>query len=169
MPGLGIAADVGGVRVELGSPRHFASRGVLTGALEQRVAAAAAQGLQVVLVARDGQAVGLVTLGDELKTHARDAVAELRAAGVRHVAMLSGDHAAAADAAGQASGVDTVAAGLLPEQKVALVRDLADAHRPGRDDRRRRQRRPGARRGARRHRHGRGGDRRRRSRPRTSR
>jgi Cd2+/Zn2+-exporting ATPase len=39
--------------------------------------------------------------------------------------MLSGDHAPAADAAGRACGVDTVAAGLLPEQKVRLVQDLA--------------------------------------------
>jgi len=50
--------------------------------------------------------------------------AELRAAGVRHVAVLSGDHAPAADAAGRASGADTVAAGLLPDEKVGLVRDL---------------------------------------------
>ena len=81
MPGLGIAAQVGGVAVELGSPRHFASRGWLTDALEAQVAAATARGLQVVLVARDAQAIGLVTLGDELKTHAREAIAELRAAG----------------------------------------------------------------------------------------
>ncbi|MFI5077993.1 MAG: HAD-IC family P-type ATPase, partial [Vicinamibacteria bacterium] len=97
----------------------------LTGELETQAAAATARGLQVVLGARDAEALGLVTLGDELRTHARDAIAELRAAGVRHVAMLSGDHAPAADAAGEASGVDTVAAGLLPEQKVALVHDLA--------------------------------------------
>ena len=101
MPGLGIAAQVGGVAVELGSPRHFAARGWLTGALEAQADAATARGLQVVLVARDAQAIGLVTLGDELKTHARDAIAELRAAGIRHVAMLSGDHAPAADAAGR--------------------------------------------------------------------
>jgi Cd2+/Zn2+-exporting ATPase len=125
MPGLGIAGDVAGVRVELGSPRHFAARGWLTPSLAAAADAATAQGLQVVLVARAGQGIGLVTLGDELKTHARDAVAELRASGVRHIAMLSGDHAPAADAAGRASGVDTVAAGLLPDQKVALVRDLA--------------------------------------------
>jgi Zn2+/Cd2+-exporting ATPase len=125
VPGLGIAGDVGGVRVELGSPRHFAARGWLTPSLAARADAATGQGLQVVLVARDGQAIGLLALGDELKTHARDAVAELRASGVRHVAMLSGDHAPAADAAGRASGVDTVAAGLLPDQKVGLVRDLA--------------------------------------------
>jgi Cd2+/Zn2+-exporting ATPase len=125
MPGLGIAAQVGGVAVELGSPRHFGARGWLSGAIEAQAAAATARGLQVVLVARDGQAIGLVALGDELKTHARDAIAELRRAGVRHVAMLSGDYAPAADAAGEASGVDTVAAGLLPEQKVALVNDLA--------------------------------------------
>ncbi|MEO5821761.1 MAG: heavy metal translocating P-type ATPase [Vicinamibacteraceae bacterium] len=124
MPGLGIAGDVAGVRVELGSPRHFAARGWLSAPLAARADAATARGLQVVLVARDGQAIGLVSLGDELKTHARDAIAELRASGVRHVAMLSGDHAPAADAAGQASGVDTVAAGLLPDQKVGLVRDL---------------------------------------------
>ncbi len=123
-PGLGIAGDVAGDRVELGSPRHFAGRGWVPPSLAARADAATAQGLQVVLVARNGQAIGLVTLGDELKTHARDAVAELRASGVRHVAMLSGDHAPAADAAGQASGVDTVAAGLLPDQKVGLVRDL---------------------------------------------
>jgi Cd2+/Zn2+-exporting ATPase len=125
MPGLGIAAQVGGVAVSLGSPRLFAARGWLTGPLAADAAAATARGLQVVLVARDAQAIGLVTLGDELKTHARDAIAELRAAGIRHVAMLSGDHAPAADAAGEASGVDTVAAGLLPAQKVALVEDLA--------------------------------------------
>ncbi len=130
IPGLGITADVGGVAVVLGSPRHFASRGWLTGALEPQVAAATAQGLQVVLVARGGQAIGVITLGDELKTHARDAIVELRAAGVRHVAMLSGDHAPAADAAGRASGVDTVAAGLLPDQKLAFVRDLTARYGP---------------------------------------
>jgi Cd2+/Zn2+-exporting ATPase len=123
-PGLGIAADVGGVPVVLGSPRHFESRGLMTAALGAAVAAAVGRGLQVVLVARAGRAIGLVTLGDELKTHAREAIAEIRAAGVRHVAMLSGDHRLAAEAAGRASGVDSVAAGLLPDQKVGLVRDL---------------------------------------------
>jgi Cd2+/Zn2+-exporting ATPase len=125
LAGLGIGAEVGGVPVVLGSPRYFESRGLMTAALASRVADAVGRGLQVVLVARDGRAMGLVTLGDELKTHAREAIAELRAAGVRHVAMLSGDHAAAAEAAGRASGVDTVAAGLLPDEKVGLVRDLA--------------------------------------------
>jgi Cd2+/Zn2+-exporting ATPase len=124
-PGLGIGADVGKQPVMLGSPRHFASHGLMTTALGHEVAAAIGRGLQVVLVARGGRAIGLVTLGDELKTHASEAIAELRAAGVRHVAMLSGDHAAAAEAAGRASGVDAVAAGLLPDEKVGLVRDLA--------------------------------------------
>jgi Cd2+/Zn2+-exporting ATPase len=124
-PGLGIAAEIDGLPVVLGSPRHFESRGLMTAALGRAVAEAVGRGLQVVLVSRDGRAIGLVTLGDELKTHAREAIAELRAAGVRHVAMLSGDHQLAAEAAGRASGVDTVAAGLLPDQKVGLVRDLS--------------------------------------------
>jgi Cd2+/Zn2+-exporting ATPase len=123
--GLGLAGEIDGVPVLLGSPRLFESRGLLTGPLSARAAAATAGGLQVVLVARGGRAIGLVSLGDELKTHAQAAIAELRAAGVRHVAVLSGDHAPAADAAGRASGADTVAAGLLPDEKVGLVRDLA--------------------------------------------
>jgi Cd2+/Zn2+-exporting ATPase len=123
-PGLGLTADVDGEAVALGSPRFFAARGLLTPALSARAEAATAAGQQVVLVARGGRAIGLIALGDELKTHARDAIAELRAAGVRHVAMLSGDHAPAAAAAARASGVDTYAAGLLPDEKVGLVRDL---------------------------------------------
>ena len=123
-PGLGLTAAVDGEPVALGSPRFFAGRGLLTPALAARAEAATAAGQQVVLVARGGRAIGLVTLGDDLRTHAREAIAELRAAGVRHVAMLSGDHAPAAAAAALASGVDTSAAGLLPDEKVGLVRDL---------------------------------------------
>jgi Cd2+/Zn2+-exporting ATPase len=125
MPGQGVSGIVDGVAVVLGSPRYAASRGWTRSELDPHVAAATARGLQVVVVVRDERAAGVITLGDELRTHAREAVAELRAAGVRHVAMLSGDQAPAADAAGQTSGVDTVAAGLLPDQKVGLVRDLS--------------------------------------------
>ena len=124
LAGLGLAGELDGVAVLLGSPRLFESRGLMSAALAARAAEATAGGLQVVLVARDGRAIGLVSLGDELKTHAQAAIAELRAAGVRHVAVLSGDHAPAADAAGRASGADAVAAGLLPDEKVGLVRDL---------------------------------------------
>ena len=126
MPGLGIAAQVGGVAVELGSPRHFAARGWLTRcARGRRPPRRRRAGCRSSSSRATRRRSAWSTLGDELKTHARDAIAELRAAGIRHVAMLSGDHAPAADAAGEASGVDTVAAGLLPEQKVALVHDLA--------------------------------------------
>jgi len=122
--GLGLAGEIGGTPILLGSPRLFEARGLMTDALAAHAAAATARGLQVVLVARDGRAIGLVSLGDELKTHAQAAIAELRAVGVRHVAVLSGDHAPAADAAARASGADSVAAGLLPDEKVGLVRDL---------------------------------------------
>jgi Cd2+/Zn2+-exporting ATPase len=124
-PGLGLTGVIEGEPAALGSPRFFESRGWLSEALAAPTAEARARGLQVVLVARGGRALGVITLGDELRTHAQAAIAELRAAGVRHVALLSGDHAAAAGAAGRASGVDTVAGGLLPAEKLALVRELA--------------------------------------------
>jgi len=123
-PGLGLTAVVDGDPAAVGSPRFFASRGWFTDALAAPTAEARARGLQVVLVARGGRALGLITLGDELRTHAQAAIAELRAAGVRQVALLSGDHAEAAAEAGRASGVDVIKGGLLPDEKLTLVREL---------------------------------------------
>ena len=123
-PGLGLTGVVDGEPAALGSPRFFESRGWLTDAVAAPTTEARTRGLQVVLVARAGRALGLITLGDELRTQAQAAITELRAAGIRHVALLSGDHAEAAGAAGRASGVDAITGGLLPEEKLALVREL---------------------------------------------
>src|SRR5699024_7419034 len=95
-PGLGLTGVVAGEPAALGSPRFCESRGWLTEAVAAPTAAARTRGLQVVLVARGGRALGLITLGDALRTQAQAAIAELRAAGIRHVALLSGDHAEAA-------------------------------------------------------------------------
>jgi Cd2+/Zn2+-exporting ATPase len=70
----------------------------------------------------------LLGLSDELRVHGRDAVAALRDAGVEHVALLTGDHERSARAAGEAGRVDTIKAGLLPEDKVALVDAMRARH-----------------------------------------
>ena len=85
---------------------------------------------------------------------------DLRAQGVSRVAMLTGDHDAAARATGVAVGVDDVRSAQLPADKVSAVEELRRARRRG-DGRRRRQRRAGACRRRCRHRDGRDGQRRR--------
>ena len=59
-----------------------------------------------------------------MRSNARVAIAGLRSAGVRHVVMLTGDNAGTARAVAAAVGVDEVHAGLLPDDKVRLVREL---------------------------------------------
>jgi Cu+-exporting ATPase len=67
--------------------------------------------------------VGLLAFGDTAKASARDAIASLRAQGLRTV-LVSGDNAGAARAVGQALGVDAVHAEVLPQDKAALVTTL---------------------------------------------
>jgi len=70
-------------------------------------------------------ACGAIAVADTVRPDARGAIAACRALGVRHVAMLTGDHEGVARAIGTEIGVDEVRAGLHPEEKVAAIRELA--------------------------------------------
>jgi len=90
--------------------------------------ALAARGMSPVIVWRAGAAIGLVGVTDRPKADAAQVVHDLHAEGVTRVAMLTGDHAAAARATGEAVGVDEVRASQMPEDKVAAVEQLRRAH-----------------------------------------
>jgi Cu+-exporting ATPase len=78
----------------------------------------------VMFVAIDGHLAGLVAVADPIKAGARDALARLRAQGLR-VVMLTGDNRRTADAvARQVGGIDEVMADVLPRQKQAKVEEL---------------------------------------------
>ncbi|MXW25051.1 MAG: HAD-IC family P-type ATPase, partial [Dehalococcoidia bacterium] len=77
----------------------------------------------VALVAVDGAYAGTLAFADPLKANAARAVATLRSLGVRTI-MATGDNERSAIAAAAALGIDEVHAGLRPEEKLALVRDL---------------------------------------------
>jgi Cd2+/Zn2+-exporting ATPase len=123
--GLDVAtAEVPAVEVLIGNRRLFEQREIGLDGLEAWVGEVAARGMTVVLVARGGRAIGAVGLLDEMRTHSREAIEMLRAEGIRHVALLTGDHEVSARAAGEVGRVDTVEAGLLPADKVAAVERL---------------------------------------------
>ncbi len=94
---------------------------VLSDDLAGRIAALRRDGKTVVLVTRDDQPVGLLALRDEPRAASRAMLDRLRALGIRHVAMLTGDHPAAAAAIAAELGVDGCHAGLMPEEKVREV------------------------------------------------
>jgi Cd2+/Zn2+-exporting ATPase len=72
--------------------------------------------------------VGNIRLGDTIRPEASDAVAELPRVGVGHAAMLTGDNAASAERVATAAGVESIHAGLLPDDKVRLVREMVARH-----------------------------------------
>ncbi len=87
-------------------------------------------GNTLVLVARGGQFVGAVAVQDTIRPEAHDAIHRLRHLGIEHIAMLTGDHAAAARAVADTLHIDEVNSELLPADKVEVVRQLQQSSPP---------------------------------------
>ncbi|NUZ04812.1 heavy metal translocating P-type ATPase [Piscinibacter koreensis] len=121
--GSGVRATLGGRPVVLGSAALMAADGIGTEALADEAARRRAGGASVVHVAVDGRLAGLLAITDRVKATTPDALADLRAAGVR-VLMASGDGAATAQAVGRTLGIDEVHGDVTPADKLALVERL---------------------------------------------
>ena len=128
LPGLGVEGRAGGAHVVCGTPRLFSARGALTSDAAAIAQALAQRGMSPVIVSRDGVAIGVIGVTDKPKTDAARVVADLRAQGVSRVAMLTGDHDAAARATGSQLGVDEVRSAQLPQDKVSAVEQLRQEH-----------------------------------------
>ncbi|MEW2472065.1 heavy metal translocating P-type ATPase, partial [Streptomyces sp. NPDC046994] len=120
VPGLGVRGRVEGHEVTVG---RFPD--ALPDVLARAKAEAEAEGRTAVVVARDGVALGVLTVADAIKETSAEAVRELRALGLTPV-LLTGDNRAVAEAVAGAVGIAAgeVIAEVLPEEKVAAVRRL---------------------------------------------
>lgn len=124
LPGAGLVASVGGRSVLIGARRLFEERGIaLDGGARATLAQFEAEGRTTALMAVEGAHAGTLAFADPLKANAAQAVATLRALGVRAI-MASGDNERSALAAARALGIEETHAGLRPEEKLALVREL---------------------------------------------
>ncbi|GAA2652858.1 heavy metal translocating P-type ATPase [Streptomyces lunalinharesii] len=126
-PGTGVRARVGGALVEVGAPARLLpgdDREVrsVVGELEE-------SGHTAVLVVRDGVPVGVLGIADRLRTDAAATVAALRALTGRTPLLVTGDNPRAAARLAEEAGIDDVRAGLLPQDKVAAVREQERAGR----------------------------------------
>ena len=83
----------------------------------------------MVVVGSGDQAIGLLSLADALRPEARSVIARLHQQGIKEIVMLTGDNAVTANAVASAVGIDTVRAGLLPDDKVAEIEALATRHK----------------------------------------
>ncbi len=123
-PGKGIVCEESGTRILVGTRALFEEQGVAVPAIAlSEVAGHNGAGETVVLVGRDRKILGAVTLADQLRVEARQAVNDLKAQGYR-VILLTGDSSDIAVVIGCELGVDEAIGDLLPEQKVEKIREL---------------------------------------------
>lgn len=126
--GGGIRARVEGALVIIGTPTLLAGNGVsLSDDEQQQATTLQEQGKTVMLVARQGEPVGLIAVADRIRPTARKTIEELRSLGIQ-VAMLTGDNRHTAEAVGQALGIasERVFAEVLPAEKASYVKRLQD-------------------------------------------
>jgi len=128
IPGRGALVEVGGRRYHIGSRRYAEELGVCTPQVEARLAAVEAAGRTPVVLSERGRALGILALADRLRADAPTAVRDLRRLGVRPLVILTGDVPGPAEAVRREAGLDESRAQLLPEQKVAAVRELVRDH-----------------------------------------
>ena len=121
--GFGVEATVGTRDVLVGRPQLLTDRGVDAAAVASIVDPLEAAGRTVAAVAVDGILVGAVALGDELRADAIEAVGRMRAAGMRPV-LVTGDNEQAARSVAEKAGIEEVHAGVLPDGKADIVRQL---------------------------------------------
>ncbi|HIF71872.1 MAG TPA: heavy metal translocating P-type ATPase [Dehalococcoidia bacterium] len=123
--GYGIEVDCRGERIHVGSTRYFEEVGLpIPEALFDELATAAKAGQSGVLVAVAGQAIGLILMQARVRNEVREVVRQLRARGLCHLAIVSGDQAAATRQLAEALELDAWHAGVLPEEKAEIVERL---------------------------------------------
>jgi Cu+-exporting ATPase len=122
-PGRGVSGKIDGHAVLAGSEELLRAAGMDIALLVQQAAGPRSQGHAVVLVAIDGKPAGVLDLADTIKATAKQALAGLRAEGLRLV-MLSGDHRATAQAIADELGITEVLAEVSPSDKADAIKQL---------------------------------------------
>ncbi len=121
--GKGITGIVDGKSAALGNRALFAELGFPLGELDEHARGLEASGQTVVFVALDGKAAGIIGVADPVKSTTPEAIERLRREGIR-IVMLTGDSRATAEAVARKLGIEQVHAGVLPEQKGEIVKQL---------------------------------------------
>jgi len=123
--GMGVKGRVDDEDVALGNPALMESLGIDTGKAEDTADALRTEGKTAMFIAIGGKLAGIVAVADPIKDTTEGAIRDLHAQGLR-VIMATGDNQRTAEAVAAKLGIDDVRAGVLPEDKKALVDELHD-------------------------------------------
>ena len=139
--GMGIVSKVDGRVVRLGSVQYLVKDNPLPPQLVEAQEQLELEGRTLVGVVREGQCdncggcefgkgdcdwMGIIALADQLRPEAKAVIADLKRSGIEHIAMLTGDNPRVAQAIAQELDLDEIHAGLLPEDKVRVIREIQE-------------------------------------------
>ncbi len=124
LPGKGVLGRTNGTGYWLGSHRYLEERGQETEEVHRTLEELEANGASVIVLGADDHVCGLISVADGVRPTAGQALRELRAAGVAHISMLTGDNRPTADFIGRQLDGDDVRAEMLPQDKVAAIEEL---------------------------------------------
>ena len=123
LPGSGLAATLDGTELSGGNLKFIGSQASVTDEMRSASESLAEQGKTPLFFCRGGELIGIIAVADVIKADSPQAVKELQNMGIR-VVMLTGDNERTARAIGRQAGVDEVIAGVLPEGKESVIRNL---------------------------------------------
>ena len=123
LPGNGLAAKLNGMGIYAGNAAFIQTKLTLPAALAQQAEKLAAEGKTPLFFGGAGRLLGVIAVADTIKEDSPEAIRQLQNMGIR-VVMLTGDNQRTADAIGRQAGVDEVIAGVLPDGKEAVIRQL---------------------------------------------
>jgi P-type Cu+ transporter len=121
--GKGVLGRVGGRKVVIGNARFLGEQGIEAATLQSSAEELRVDGVTAIFVGVDQKAAGVIGIADPVKASTPEALAALKAAGIR-VIMLTGDNRATAEAVARRLGISDVEADVLPDQKSAVVAKL---------------------------------------------
>ena len=125
----GVRSTVEGGLVEIGSLRMFeGDPAAAAEPIASMVADLQSRGRSVMIVRHGGRWLGAIGLADTPRPHVRQTLERLRELGAETLIMLTGDNQGVAEAIGREIGIDKIRAGLLPEDKVAAIRELLEKY-----------------------------------------
>ena len=125
LPGNGLSAVLNGKELYGGNHKFISNITEVPAGMARQAEELAASGKTPLFFAAGGDLIGIIAVADVIKDDSYEAVREMRNMGIR-VVMLTGDNERTARAIGKEAGVDQVIAGVMPEGKESVIRQLKE-------------------------------------------
>ena len=123
IPGHGVKGEIQDSKILLGTRKLMLDNEINTASVEEKLVALESQGKTAMILAQDGEIIGIIAVADTLKDYSKEAVSSLHRMG-KKVAMITGDNKRVGEAIAREVGIDRVLAEVLPQEKSAEIKKL---------------------------------------------